>query len=190
MEYEIILIIIMVILLVIIHSTNYIIDKFYKEKPVKEHFQTSKNKCCKIKPKVNTSINTIHGNYIPQKLNSMDKINSNNSSLCKIKKEKEKCKKKKIVKCKKYKKPENCNTGTDNTTSQCEDPIQVTCKSSSITPVPKNPCKEQNCNNCTCPNYPDMSKYILKSKIMTTNTTNTTNTNITPSVDLSKCIIK
>ena len=66
--------------------THYICD-ITKEKQVKEHFQTSKNKCCKIKPKVNTSVNTIQGNYIPQKLDSADKINANSNALCKIKKE-------------------------------------------------------------------------------------------------------
>lgn len=42
---------------------------------------------------------------------------------------------------------------------KCPKPVYVDCEESPVIP------KGQNCGDCMCPGYPDMDKYILKSKI-------------------------
>lgn len=64
--------------------------------------------------------------------------------------------------CQKYMVPKKCHH--KKPTSECKDEIIVSCDTSTEEPIAAEN-SNITCRNCMCPNYPDMSKYMLKSKI-------------------------
>ena len=89
----------------------------------------------------------------------------------------------KRVKCKKYVLPKKCSTPSK---PKCKDKIILGCEKSKQKPT----CGR---GGCVCPNYPDMSKYILKSKMPPSpdidNIVKERTKNL-PKIDLTKYILK
>ena len=113
------------------------------------------------------------------------KIKKRRRPSCKKKPKVPACKKKPpIEKCEKYK-PNKC----DIKNPKCPPPIKVGCEKSIECPVPTN---GENCDNCLCPNYPDMSQYILKSKFpnMSEYQLKSEKTEETTTLDMSKFVKK
>ena len=65
-------------------------------------------------------------------------------------------------KCKRFEKAKCSHKQTND--SQCEEPIKLSCNKSLNNPISTD---NSDCGNCVCPNYPDMSQYVLKSKLAT-----------------------
>lgn len=160
-----------------------IIVSFFGSPPIEEGFETRHKKKKKCRPKKPTHLPTPNPTEAPTNPPTVSptepptekpKCTKSPRRTIVIEKEiKKSCPKKcRGPKCRKY-----IPSDEEDHQPDCE-PIYLSPEPSDTKPVPKDKnCDRSICEKCECPNYPDMSKYVLKSKIP-------------PEPDMSKYILK